>query len=147
MIYTVVDVATGRVEFDGEATGLTEEQFGSCVPDGQRVIFGVRHPSGWVDADGQHHTTGDAPSASHRFDWESKAWIDPRTQEQLQADALARARARRDALLAACDWTQLADVALTEVQRTQWRDYRAALRDLPLMPGFPSVSWPVEPGA
>jgi Phage tail assembly chaperone protein len=40
-------------------------------------------------------------------------------------------RARRDGLLAVCDWTQMSDAPLTSAQQTAWRDYRAALRDLP----------------
>ena len=40
-------------------------------------------------------------------------------------------RSRRDGLLFACDWTQLPDAPLTEAQRTAWRTYRQALRDVP----------------
>lgn len=45
--------------------------------------------------------------------------------------AIADLRSRRNQLLAASDWTQVADVALTVEQDTAWRDYRKALRDLP----------------
>lgn len=53
-------------------------------------------------------------------------------------------RARRDALLAACDWTQCRDVP--DATAAAWQPYRQALRDLSKQAGFPdSVTWPVAP--
>lgn len=52
-------------------------------------------------------------------------------------------RSRRSALLAQCDWTQLADAP---VDQTSWSVYRQALRDMPQQEGFPhSVVWPTKP--
>jgi hypothetical protein len=54
-------------------------------------------------------------------------------------------RAQRDALLAASDWTQLADAP---VNQAAWAAYRQALRDAPEQTGFPeSVVWPTAPEA
>jgi hypothetical protein len=54
-----------------------------------------------------------------------------------------RTRERRDALLAASDWTQVADVP---VDKAAWAIYRQALRDLPAQKDFPlSVVWPEPP--
>ena len=48
---------------------------------------------------------------------------------EVQSDrAWAAVRAERDALLAACDWTQVADAP---VDAEVWADYRQALRDVP----------------
>lgn len=56
----------------------------------------------------------------------------------------AEVRANREVLLAASDWTQMADAP---VDRAAWVEYRQALRDVPLQPGFPvNVSWPHPPG-
>ncbi|MGP3699184.1 tail fiber assembly protein [Rhodobacter sp. NSM] len=53
------------------------------------------------------------------------------------------ARARRDKLLAGCDWTQVADAP---VDREAWAGYRQALRDVPQQAGFPAViAWPEPP--
>lgn len=53
------------------------------------------------------------------------------------------ARALRDSLLAACDWTQVADAP---VDQAAWSTYRQALRDLPDQAGFPdNVTWPEKP--
>ena len=57
------------------------------------------------------------------------------------------ARAERSTRLAASDWTQAADAPLTENDKSRWREYRQALRDVPDQEGFPeSVVWPEEPG-
>ena len=63
----------------------------------------------------------------------------PLTVEELAANA----RAERDALLTACDWTQVADAP---VDQAAWCAYRQALRDVPEQAGFPTeIIWPVKP--
>jgi len=52
-------------------------------------------------------------------------------------------RVKRDRLLAASDWTQVADAP---VDHAAWAVYRQALRDVPQQAGFPAnVVWPVKP--
>ena len=52
-------------------------------------------------------------------------------------------RDERDQLLAASDWTQVADAP---VDQAAWAEYRQALRDVPSQEGFPhSVVWPDKP--
>ena len=55
-------------------------------------------------------------------------------------------RRKRDALLAASDWTQLPDAPLTDGQRSAWRAYRQALRALPAAPGWLGAAFPAAPG-
>lgn len=58
-------------------------------------------------------------------------------------DLASAVRLKRDALLSACDWTQVAD---SPVDQSAWREYRQALRDVTAQPTFPqSVEWPVMP--
>lgn len=53
-------------------------------------------------------------------------------------------RAKRDALLTACDWTQCRDVP--DAVAASWQPYRKALRDLTKQAGFPdSITWPIAP--
>lgn len=53
------------------------------------------------------------------------------------------ARAFRDRLLAASDWTQVADAP---VDAAAWATYRQALRDVPQQAGFPeNITWPEVP--
>lgn len=62
---------------------------------------------------------------------------------QRTAAAWAAFRAERNARLAACDWTQLADAP---VNAAAWAAYRQALRDLPGSVADPrAVDWPALP--
>lgn len=54
-----------------------------------------------------------------------------------------QARAERNHLLAASDWTQVPDAP---VDQAAWAAYRQALRDVPQQAGFPhDITWPEEP--
>jgi hypothetical protein len=68
----------------------------------------------------------------------------PPPQTPISEEILANmARAKRDKLLAASDWTQVADAP---VDQAAWATYRQALRDIPSQPGFPAeIIWPVKP--
>lgn len=58
-------------------------------------------------------------------------------------EALARLRERRNALLAASDWTQVNDAP---TDAAAWAEYRRALRDLPAnTPDPEAVTWPEVP--
>ena len=66
--------------------------------------------------------------------------IDPIKAQTLKAD---KARAKRNTLLAASDWTQVIDAP---VNQAAWATYRQALRDITSQAGFPTtIDWPVEP--
>jgi len=68
--------------------------------------------------------------------------LEQQAPAQLLVLQSAQVREERDALLAACDWMACSDVTMS----TEWRTYRAALRDVPAQAGFPtSVTWPSEP--
>lgn len=64
-----------------------------------------------------------------------------------EAERLAtEARAKRDRLLSATDWTQIPDAPLTTEQSAAYAAYRQALRDVPQQAGFPrAIEWPVGP--
>jgi hypothetical protein len=55
-------------------------------------------------------------------------------------------RSERDRLLAASDWTQVADAPLTAGEKQAWADYRQTLRDIPQDFATPDdVVWPEAP--
>jgi hypothetical protein len=55
----------------------------------------------------------------------------------------ANARKRRNKLLSASDWTQVADAP---VNKAAWATYRQELRDISAQAGFPAtVVWPTQP--
>lgn len=102
-------------------------------------------------APAQDHTTNLERSAVLQGGQWVEVWtsVPASTQEVAERTAaMAQSvRAQRDSLLAACDWTQLADVLQGDPLKTSWAHYRQALRDVPEQAGFPfSVSWPVAPG-
>lgn len=83
---------------------------------------------------------------------ENGQFVDPlyRSQEEIAAFELRSLRSERDRKLKESDWTQLADVALTDTKKTEWSNYRQALRDI--TESFQSVNdegfaWPTEPSA
>ena len=54
------------------------------------------------------------------------------SEEEIQAakdSAMSQLRATRNALLFACDWTQIADCTIPK--KAEWATYRQTLRDLP----------------
>jgi hypothetical protein len=85
------------------------------------------------------------------FSTEDQRWTqtftvrDMTTDEVQQRDAgqAAQVRSERNALLAASDWTQVADAP---VNKAAWATYRQALRDVTAQAGFPwTIDWPVAP--
>lgn len=69
--------------------------------------------------------------------------LSPEACTALDASQAAAVRADRNARLAACDWTQVADAP---VDKAVWATYRQELRDISSQPGFPwEITWPVAP--
>lgn len=64
-------------------------------------------------------------------------------KEYEKSTAAIKSRAERNKLLAATDFTQLAD---SPVDAAAWAEYRQALREVPEQAGFPfNIEWPVQP--
>jgi hypothetical protein len=51
-------------------------------------------------------------------------------------------RTERNKLLTESDWTQITDSPLSSDKKTEWSNYRTALRDLPTKSGWPNVDMP-----
>jgi len=84
--------------------------------------------AGWIYKDGQ--------------------FIDPdeKTPEEIASIQIKYLRSERNKKLKASDWTQMPDVDLTSTQKTEWANYRQALRDVPQQAGFPTeITWPQKP--
>ena len=80
-------------------------------------------------------------------EWVYTVEVQSKSAEEIAADVAsksAQVRAQRDALLSACDWTQLPDVTIPK--KAEWATYRQALRDVPAQAGFPwNIQWPIQP--
>jgi hypothetical protein len=69
-----------------------------------------------------------------------------RSEDRRAEQKWAAIRAERNRRLAACDWTQVDDAPLSNVQKAAWASYRQQLRELPQAQGDPfNIVWPVEP--
>jgi hypothetical protein len=64
----------------------------------------------------------------------------------INSDKWDSVRVTRDELLRECDWTQMADVTLSDATKLNWLTYRQALRDITKQSSPDSISWPQAPG-
>ena len=65
------------------------------------------------------------------------------SRDSQAVDEAVKARQARSVLLAASDWTQVADAP---VDQAAWATYRQALRDISAQEGFPwTITWPAKP--
>jgi hypothetical protein len=82
-------------------------------------------------------------------EWVTTWEVTPASSEEIAerlASKSSEVREKRNQLLAACDWTVLADSPLTTAKKTEWKSYRTALREITAADGFPNtISWPVAP--
>jgi hypothetical protein len=105
---------------DGVVTNTIEVESLNFMPN---LINGETGGIGWL-WDGETLTPSPEPQ---------------KTTEELQAEA----RAPRNQLLTASDWTQVADAP---VDKAAWATYRQALRDITTQEGFPTtIVWPDKP--
>lgn len=83
----------------------------------------------------------------HRWWNDYEAWVVAGNTAAPAPDTRAAdARAQRDALLSACDWTQATDSPLDATTKAAWATYRTALRNVPAQLGFPqTITWPTPP--
>ena len=119
--YAVVEsgTVTNIINWDGSSDHADSSKF--VADDG----------SAWIGA------TWDGSSFSTK--------TDPRTTDQINADALAGMRSERDRLLAETDFYALSDVSMSSDMTT----YRQALRDLPsgktTKAHVDGATWPTKP--
>lgn len=67
------------------------------------------------------------------------------SMDVINANALRAARQMRGRLLAACDWTQVADSPLSTEKKAEWAAYRQLLRDVTNQPDPTAIVWPTPP--
>lgn len=98
------------------------------------------HPSHCkVVADGVVHNLPPQPSMLHRACTKTKKWV----LNGPAPDPWIVPRSRRNVMIAATDWTQLADVPAST--RAKWTAYRQELRDITKQPDPTNIVWPKPP--
>lgn len=147
--YTVYDLESGEIARCGICN---EIDFDAQAQTGQGVIEGyftsnvafVLNQKIVLYTEAQKLTKSKQPSYNCVWDNKTFEWIDLRSGQQKFDEASASVKSVRNQLLAESDWTQIADVPLSNKQ--EWSIYRQALRDIPEQPGYPfNVSWPSKP--
>lgn len=108
------------------------------VPDCSVIEGSARIGLDWVVA-GEIRPLPPKPSTHHVFDYEERAWIDPRTE----SSEWALVRIERDRRIAETDWTQYQDTSLA--LKVHWAPYRQALRDITTQPDPFNIVWPEQP--
>lgn len=112
------------------------------VPPGLFMLETAAHhqPESVYVANGSVRAKPQKPSYPARFSTATGTW-------SVDMDAAwAEARAKRNSLIAACDWVTLPDVPLSTEEREAWTKYRQALRDITQQPNPTAITWPVPPG-
>lgn len=108
------------------------------VPDCSIIEGSARIGLDWV-VDGEIRPLPPKPSVYHVFDYQERAWIDPRTA----ASEWLVVRNERDRRIAETDWTQYQDT--NPALKVHWAPYRQALRDITTQPDPFNIVWPEQP--
>jgi hypothetical protein len=80
--------------------------------------------------------------------WRQTWAVEPMNEEEVAArteQEWMNVRGQRGFRLAMCDWTQLPDAPLTNVQTANWATYRQSLRDITTQSDPFNILWPVSP--
>jgi len=64
-------------------------------------------------------------------------------EQAVKGEQWESVRKDREAMLSACDWTQIPDVPVTT--QADWKAYRQALRDITTQADPANISWPTPP--
>lgn len=124
---------------DDPETGETVDRWCECRPDPAGPIADA------VDVTDEDHASLLAGQANgQRIISDDSGHPVLADHEPPTTERLAEiARAERNRLLSASDWTQLPDAP---IDQAAWTEYRQALRDLPSQAGFPAdITWPIAP--
>ena len=79
------------------------------------------------------------PSPYHVFNYSTAQWV------MNGVIAWESIRVQRDKLLAACDWTVMPDVPLSDARKEAWMAYRQELRDITDQANPLVLVWPTPP--
>jgi len=106
------------------------------LPENWGPIFGM---SGFLDKIGDLTWMGDPQ-------YEGCGWVEVGDAPAVSSTTAETAWASAKNMLANSDWSMLPDVPMTSGKKAEWIEYRRALREIRLQPGFPdSIQWPVRP--
>ena len=131
-----------------KSTGLEVANLSSS-DNVNETLFGEQFSTDthWIyteSLDEPNRWTYDGTTLTERSDWaDVSAQLDADNAANLLAKVAVEARDKRNGLLAATDWTAMADAP---TQATAMTTYRQALRDITSQSGWPTtITWPTKP--
>jgi hypothetical protein len=148
--YAYINPETGEVRFTQKLSRSVHDNIVDGDMNGDSIVRNI----------------SDEPSVDHvnekYWDFELESWQDkpPRpeggyynwTLQGWEFDSqrfMSDLRTKRNALLASSDWTRMDDNGMSDGTRTEWAEYRQALRDitenLDGVESLESVVWPPKP--
>ena len=149
----IIIPADKLISIDGQTISQIQQDF-SWIPSNIHAVQ-------WYETWGEIEYTDGSPNekieelgiyeqAVDTFNNEKQRLEDEKIAEaealEARRDYWKELRGLRDQKLTQCDWTQIADVPLTEEQKTAWATYRQALRDVPANTEDPkNPVWPTAP--
>lgn len=126
--------------------------------DNPQISLPAKPSDAILEEYGVHPVTGtDIPEVDHTQSvtegtpafaggvWKQVWIVQNRTEAEISSilsEQWSYIRAKRNALLSECDWTQLPDAP---VNSAEWASYRQALRDITLQKDPFNISWPNIP--
>ena len=91
----------------------------------------------------RYHTNKNGNTAFSEAEEEAADAADTAAANQVVPNKWIKIRAKRDQLMAACDWMALPD---SPAISDSWTEYRSALRNLPASQADPDdIIWPTAP--
>jgi hypothetical protein len=145
--------ANGGPSWETTTTEVLEALGADVVFEGPQAtggtVYQYSQASGVEQIDGKWYTKHILGPVFTDFagfeDYPAKTAIEQENEYKAAKDAeqAKSVRQTRDAKLAECDWTQVADAP---VDKTVWATYRTALRNVPTQSDFPwTITWPDAP--
>jgi hypothetical protein len=123
-----------RAVWNGKDWVMVEDHRGTIVYNKTTLEVSIMSSLGPIPAS----VTSVAPPSSF-YSWKGSGWVLDR------AKALAEIRMQRDGKLSACDYTQLADVPMSDKLRQAWKTYRQQLRNFLDTCDPANPVWPTPP--
>lgn len=136
MIVTIYKTSNGEIT---RIIDAPQEMIAMQLNDGEDYLEGEYDDNLYYVEFGNAKLKPPSPGEDYVWNPDDKDWVYSKTEQDLANEAIFK----RNDLLMACDWTQLADV---NVDKLAWANYRQHLRDITEQPGFPiTIDWGTPP--
>lgn len=134
MNYTIYNESTGQI-----LKIVQTENIEAQLQNGESYLEGSINDSAYYISNGVAVEIPSKPNKYCNFDYQTKQWIDSRTNEYQWAIV----RFERKKRLQDCDWTQLSDIPAET--KAKWESYRQALRDITNQADPFNIIYPTKP--